>query len=55
MKFLGHVLGQEGENTSWMDGKAFYAISAVINVDEFAKTIDRVFRGLGLTPKAGLI
>ena len=46
VKFLGHVLGQEGENTSWMNGKTFYSIPAMINVDEFAKTIDRVLRGL---------
>ena len=46
VKFLGHVLCQDGENTSWMDGKAFYTVPAMINVDEFAKTIDRVLRRL---------
>jgi hypothetical protein len=46
MKFFWHVLGQDGGNTSWMDGKAFYTIPAMINVDEFAKTIDRVLRRL---------
>jgi hypothetical protein len=42
VKFLGHVLCQDGGNTSWMDGKAFNTILAMINIDEFAKTIDRV-------------
>jgi hypothetical protein len=46
VKFLGHVLCQDGGNTSWMDGKAFYTVLAMINVDEFAKAIDRVLRSL---------
>ena len=46
VKFLGHTLCQDGGNISWMDGKAFYTVPAMINVDEFAKTIDRVLRRL---------
>jgi hypothetical protein len=46
VKFLGHVLCQDGGNASRMDGKAFYTVPAVVNVDEFAKSIDRVLRRL---------
>jgi hypothetical protein len=46
VKFPGHVLRQDGGNTSWMNGKAFNTVRAMINIDEFAKTIDRVLRCL---------
>jgi hypothetical protein len=42
VKFLGHVLRQVGGNTSWIDGKALDTIFAMINIDKFAQTIDRM-------------
>ena len=39
MKGFGHVLCQGGGNTSRMDGEAFDTVFAMINLDEFAKTV----------------
>jgi hypothetical protein len=46
VNFFGHVLCQDGGNSSWMVGKALDAVLAMVSIDEFTKTIDRVLRSL---------